>query len=266
MVDPPRRLRGDVHAPARRDHRRRSASGDTDRPSRHVRRCAMGRRRLRPHPGLPALDDRRPRRSVRSAPVVRHRARHLHPRLADLRLGPVCADADHLPERAGHRGRNRVRHLARPLGPELPRQGPRGCLRDLGSHHRRGGLARADPRRRHHHRDQLAGHLPRQRPRRCRGHRRDALEGGGVPVPASRSTGLGRIRAPHQRPRRPRLRVDQGERDVLVQQRGHHLPGHWSRARWPPSSPSSSGSTTPCSTCPCSAPRLSSAVSSRPSR
>src|SRR5664280_928900 len=96
-------------------------------------------------------------------------------------------------------------------------------LRGMGCGHRRGRGARPRARRDHHHRHQLAGHLPGEPPDRRGRTGRHPMAGGRVEDTERGATRLGRLRHPHRRPGRPGLRPDPRRRDLLERQRGHHL-------------------------------------------
>jgi Permeases of the major facilitator superfamily len=81
--------------------------------------------------------------------------------LCGVAQGP--ADADRVPERPGRRRGDHVRHVAGAARKQLPRPGSRGGVRGLGGGHRCVHGARPGPRRRDHHRLELARHLPGQR-------------------------------------------------------------------------------------------------------
>ena len=145
-----------------------------------VQRRAVGARCLRAHPGLAAAHLGCTRRPVRPEAAVPDRPGHLYPGLAAVRAGPGSADADLVPERPGRRRGDHVRHLAGAARAQLPRQGPRGRVRGVGSDHRRVHGARPGARRRDHHRLELARHLPGQRAHRRPGRGADRLAGGGI--------------------------------------------------------------------------------------
>ena len=151
------------------------------RAARELQRCAVGPRRLCADPGLAAADLGRAGRPVRAQAAVRHRAGHLHPRVAAVRRGPGPADADRVPERPGRRRGDHVRHLAGPAREQLPGPGPGRGVRGLGGDHRRVHGARPGARRRDHHELELARHLPGQRADRRPGRGADGLAGRASP-------------------------------------------------------------------------------------
>ena len=112
MVDPARRLGGDVHAAARHHGRQRGAALDPRGPRRQLHRPAVGGRRVRADARCARADRRLARRPARPAAAVRDRARDLLVRFAALRARARPDLPQPRPRRAGHRRRGDVRRLA----------------------------------------------------------------------------------------------------------------------------------------------------------
>ena len=212
MVDAARGVRGDLHALARRHDRHRRPARYPEGAARHPGRGAVGGGRLRPDSRFPSAHRRGAGRPLRPATAVRDRPGDLHPGVAPVWAGPDTAHAHPVAERAGNRRGDHVRHVSRPSRPELPRQGAGGGVRDLGGHYRRRSGSRSGARGSHHDRHQLAGDLPRQRPRWHRGCGRDHVAGRGVQGSSRVAPGLGRIRSSYRRPGHIGLRADPGQR------------------------------------------------------
>ncbi|WP_343234912.1 MFS transporter [Streptomyces sp. S4.7] len=125
MVDADRRLPGHVHAAAGHHHRERGTARHPAVTARQLLRPPVGRRRLLPHPGLPAAHRGQPRRHVRPQEALCDRADDLQSRVTALRPRRQWADAATLP---GHPGGRRLHHvlgLTRPARGRVPRRGPR---------------------------------------------------------------------------------------------------------------------------------------------
>ena len=114
VVDPDRRLHGDLHAPARHHGRERGAARHPAVAARELLGPAVGRGRLLADAGRLPADRRRRGRHLRAARGLRGRSGHLLPLLAGVRALDDTPDAEPGPRRAGRRRRHHVRHLARP--------------------------------------------------------------------------------------------------------------------------------------------------------
>ena len=175
-MDTAGRLRGDLHASDRRHDRQRRAAADPARSQRQPVEPAVGRRCLRPHPGLVPARARIDRRPPRPPSRLQHRLRHLHRGFLPLRPRRRPDRAQPRSRPAGSRRGGDVRH--RPgldrSGVRGPRTGPR--RRDLGRDGRRRGGDRPARRRGDHRRARLGVDLLRQRPDRPRGDRHHRVE------------------------------------------------------------------------------------------
>ncbi len=181
MVDPRRRLRGDVHASSRHHGRQHGAAGDPEGPRRQLLRSSVGDRRLRALACRPRPHRRLARRPPRPPPRLRDRAGDLLARLAALRAGARPDLPQPRPRSAGRRRRDHVRRLPGPGRPGVPGR-PRTRHGDghLRRHDRHRGGDRAAGRRSAHRRPRLAVGLPDQRADRRRRDRRHLLEAGRV--------------------------------------------------------------------------------------
>ena len=133
-------------------------------PARQFRRRAVGGRRLRADPGVAAPDGGRARRPLRPPAPVRDRPGRVHGWLAVLRAGAVAAHADPLPQRPGRSAAPscsppRWRSWDRASGEGTAAWPSASGARSPAWRCRSGPILGG----RHHHRHQLAGHLPRQR-------------------------------------------------------------------------------------------------------
>ena len=113
MVDPDRRLHGDLHAPSRHHGRERGAAGHPVVAARELLGPPVGRGRLLADAGRLPADRRGRRRHLRAAQDLRHRPGRLLTGLAGLRALDHAPHAQPGPRRAGRRRRHHVRHLAR---------------------------------------------------------------------------------------------------------------------------------------------------------
>ena len=168
VVDPDRRLHGDLHAPPRHHGRERGAARHPAVAALELLRPAVGRRRLLADAGRLPPHRRRAGRHLRPPGGLRHRAGRLLARLAAVRSLDHAAHAQPGPRRPGRRRRHHVRHVARPHRRRVRGQGPRDRLRHLRRGDRRRRCHRPADRRRHHERHRLALDLLRQRPHRGR--------------------------------------------------------------------------------------------------
>ena len=125
MVDPDRRLHGDLHAAAGHHGRERGAAGHPALPQRELLGPAVGRGRLLADLGrLPPHGWRR-RRHLRPAQDLRRRPGRLLTLVTGLWPVDHAAHAQPRPRRAGRRGRHHVRHVAGADRRRLHGQGPR---------------------------------------------------------------------------------------------------------------------------------------------
>ena len=184
MVDTDRGERGDVHAPARHNGRQRGAALDPQGSRRHLRRPAVGGRRLRADPRCACADGRLAGRQAGSPPAVRRRASDLLRGVAALRAGARSDLAQPGARAAGRRRRGDVCGLARPGRAGVPRRA-RARHRDgaLRRHDRCRGGDRPARRRRAHRRVRVAVDLLSERPDRRRGARHHLPEAAREPRP-----------------------------------------------------------------------------------
>ena len=177
MVDPDRRLGGDLHVAAGHYGRQRGPAVDPGGPRRQLHRPAVGDRRLCADTRRVRFDRRLAGRPAGTQARLRRRPRDLLGRLAALRAGTRPDNAQPRPCPAGDRRRRDVRRLA---GADRPGVHSRARARhgdgDLRRHDRGCGGDRAAGRRGAHRLAWLGIDLLRQRAGRDRRLRDHLLE------------------------------------------------------------------------------------------
>ena len=140
VVDPARRLGGDLHAPARHHRRECGAAVDPPGPRRQLHRPAVGGRRLRADPGRAGVAGRLAGRPAGAPPAVHRRAGGLLGGVAAVRAGAGPDPAQPGPRAPGRRWGGAVRRLPGPGRPGVPRRAPaRHGDGPVRRHHRRRG-------------------------------------------------------------------------------------------------------------------------------
>ena len=197
VVDPARRLGGDLHAPARHHRRERGPAVDPPGPRRQLHRPAMGGRRLRADAGRAGAAGRLAGRPARTPAAVHRRAGGLLGGVAAVRAG-AGSDPAQPGARAPGRGRGgAVRRLPGPGRPGIPRRSPTrhgdGAVR---RHHRRRRRDRSAGGWGAHRRARLGVDLLPQRPGRDCGTGGHPAEAAREPRPQRQPASTGPARRP----------------------------------------------------------------------
>ena len=228
LVDPRRRVRGDVHAPRGHHHRPGGPAHHAAVIARELQRPAMGHLGLRPEPLGLHPDPGVPGRPVRAQAHLHDRPHRVHPGVLCMRDVSHLGAAHRRPSRPGCGRGGAVRHVARPHRPGLPGLGPFLGHRGVGGHGRWSGGDRAAGRGRAHERLRMAVDLLRERP-----HRRPDAAGGPAhgqhDRPQCQTIGLGGPGDVLGRPVPPRARSHPGQRRRVVEPRDRAHPGRRGR-------------------------------------